>query len=320
MSLAASPVQRDLSTFVRHDTAGVKSVELAIEGMRCAGCMATIETVVSKLGGVTSARVNLSSHRLSVEWRDGSLSPDAIIAAVASKGFRAYPFVAKQAETAEANEEKRLVRYLGVAAFASMNVMLLSVSVWSGNASDIDPVTRDFFHWLSALIALPAAAYAGQPFFESAIRALKVGHVNMDVPITLGIVLALGMSVVETFNHGEHAYFEAAVMLIFLLLIGRYLDQAMRHKTRAVAGNLAALKAETAIKFISDTQVREVPIAAIAPGDIVLVRPGERVSVDGKVISGHSEIDQSLITGETSYVLIGEGVMVYAGTLNVSGT
>ncbi len=320
MSLVAPQVQRDLSTFVRQDAGGVQSLELAVEGMRCAGCMATIENTVMKITGVTLARVNFSSHRLNVEWREGTSSPDAIIAAVAGKGFRAYPFVAKQAETAEANEEKRLLRYLGVAAFAGMNIMLLSVSVWSGNASDINPETRDFFHWLSALIALPAAAYAGQPFFESAIRALKARHVNMDVPITLGILLALGMSVVETLNHGEHAYFDSAVMLIFFLLIGRYLDQAMRHKTRAVAGNLAALKAETAIKFISEKEVREVPIAAIAPGDIVLVRPGERVSVDGKVVSGHSEIDQSLITGETDYVAIAEDAMVYAGTLNVSGT
>ncbi len=201
-----------------------------------------------------------------------------------------------------------------------MNIMLLSVSVWSGNASDINPETRDFFHWLSALIALPAAAYAGQPFFESALRALKARHVNMDVPITLGILLALGMSVVETLNHGEHAYFDSAVMLIFFLLVGRYLDQAMRHKTRTVAGNLAALKAETAVKFISDKEVREVPIAAIAAGDMVLVRPGERVSVDGRVVSGKSEIDQSLITGETQYASICEDAMVYAGTLNISGT
>ncbi len=320
MSFATTSVQRDMSTFVRPQADGLQALELAVEGMRCAGCMATIENTVMKIAGVTLARVNFSSHRLNVEWREGTSSPDAIIAAVAEKGFRAYPFVAKQAETVEANEEKRLLRYLGVAAFASMNIMLLSVSVWSGNASDINPETRDFFHWLSALIALPAAAYAGQPFYESAIRALKARHVNMDVPITLGILLTLGMSVFETLNHGKHAYFDSAVTLIFLLLIGRYLDQVMRHKTRAVAGNLAALKAETAIKFISDEEVREVPIAAISAGDIVLVRPGERVSVDGKVISGKSEVDQSLITGETDYVPISEDAMVYTGTLNVSGT
>jgi P-type Cu2+ transporter len=128
------------------------------------------------------------------------------------------------------------------------------------------------------------------------------------------------MSVVETLNHGEHAYFDSAVMLIFFLLVGRYLDQAMRHKTRAVAGNLAALKAETAVKFISNKEVREVPIAAVAAGDLVLVRPGERVSVDGRIVSGRSEIDQSLITGETDYLSISEGAMVYAGTVNISGT
>jgi len=142
----------------------------------------------------------------------------------------------------------------------------------------------------------------------------------MDVPITLGILLTLGMSVVETLSHGRDAYFDSAVTLIFLLLIGRYLDQAMRARTRAVAGNLAALKAEIAVKFVSDDDVREVPIAAISAGDLVLVRPGERVSVDGKVVSGRSEIDQSLITGETDYSSVSKDAMVYAGTLNVSGT
>jgi P-type Cu2+ transporter len=320
MSAAAPSARRDLSVFVRHEKSDIASLELAVEGMRCAGCMASIESAVLKVRGVVTARINFSNQRLRVEWREGATSPDAIIASVAELGFRAYPFVAKQVETHEAAEEKRLLRYLGVAAFAAMNIMLLSVSVWSGNSSDINQETRDFFHWLSALIALPAAAYAGQPFFENAIRALKSRRVNMDVPITLGILLALGMSVVETLNHGEHAYFDSAVMLIFFLLVGRTLDQAMRRKTRAVAGNLAALKAETAVKFISDNEVREVPIAAVSAGDLVLVRPGERVSVDGEVVSGRSEVDQSLITGETEYALVAEGAAVYAGTLNVSGT
>ena len=130
-----------------------------------------------------------------------------------------------------------------------MNIMLLSVSVWSGNASDITQETRDFFHWLSALIALPTVAYAGQPFFQSAWRALRVRQVNMDVPISLGIMLAIGLSLVETAHHAQHAYFDSAVMLLFFLLCGRYFDHAMRQKTRAVAGNLAALKAEMAHRF-----------------------------------------------------------------------
>ena len=182
------------------------------------------------------------------------------------------------------------------------------------------PAQRDFFHWLSALIALPAAAYAGQPFFRSAFHALRTRNVNMDVPISVGVTLALGMSVVETLHHAEHAYFDAAIMLLTFLLVGRCLDQRMRLKTRAVAGNLAALKAETAVKFVGPEEISEVPVAAIHPGDIVLLRPGERCAVDGVVIEGRSEIDQSSITGETLYISADHGTAVYAGSLNISGT
>jgi Cu2+-exporting ATPase len=181
------------------------------------------------------------------------------------------------------------------------------------------PEQRDFFHWLSALIALPAAAYSAQPFFISAFRALRARSTNMDVPISIGVVLALSMSVVETFHHAEHAYFDAALMLITFLVAGRYLDQSMRRRTRAFAGNLAALKAETAAKFFGADEVCEVPIAAVEAGDIVLLRPGERSAVDGAVIEGQSRIDQSLITGETLPAKAGPGTAVHAGTLNLSG-
>ncbi|HEY5062674.1 MAG TPA: copper-translocating P-type ATPase [Gemmatimonadaceae bacterium] len=201
-----------------------------------------------------------------------------------------------------------------------MNVMMLSIPVWSGNGSDMLPEQRDFFHWLSALIALPAVAYAGRPFFRSAYRALSTRNANMDVPISIGVILALGLSVVETINHAEHAYFDAAIMLLTFLLVGRVLDQNMRRKTRAVAGNLAALKAETATKFVGPDEISQVPVAAIRAGDIVLLRPGERCAVDGTVIEGRSEIDQSLITGETLYVPAEQGTPVYAGSLNISGT
>jgi Cu2+-exporting ATPase len=132
-------------------------------------------------------------------------------------------------------------------------------------------------------------------------------------------VLALGMSVFETLGHAEHAYFDSAVMLLTFLLAGRFLDQNMRRRTRAVAGNLAALKAETAVKFVTPEEIREVPVAAIHPGDIVLVRPGERISVDGEVVDGRSDIDQSLVTGETAPLSAGRGTPVYAGTMNLSG-
>jgi Cu2+-exporting ATPase len=311
---------RDFSVFVREGDAGHAAIDLAVEGIHCAACMRAIEKGLAKEPGVAGARVNLANRRVTVEWTPGATTPERILARMDAIGFRAHPFAADTAESAEAREEKRLLIALAVAGFAAMNIMLLSVSVWAGNASDITPETRDFFHWLSALIALPTAIFSGRPFYASALRALKSGTTNMDVPISLGVILALGMSVAETLNHAEHAYFDSAVMLLFFLLIGRYLERAMRRRTRAVATNLAALRGESAVKFVSESEIRTVPVAALAAGDRVLVRPGERISVDGVVIEGRSEIDASLVTGETRPVAAQAGTEVYAGTLNHGGT
>src|SRR3954467_2322715 len=313
-------VSRDFSHYVRTAAEGVQHIDLAVEGVHCAGCMAKIERGLSAIPDVTLARVNLTDRRVALEWKQGTLDPARFIDRLEELGYKAYPYETESAEVAEVAESRFLLRCLGVAAFATMNVMMLSIPVWSGNISDMIPEQRDFFHWLSALIALPAAAYAGQPFFRSAWRALRTRNVNMDVPISIGVTLALAMSVVETLGHAEHAYFDAAIMLLTFLLVGRYLDQNMRRRTRAVAGNLAALKAEKATKFIGADEISEVPVAAIKPGDIVLLRPGERCAVDGTVIEGRSEIDQSLITGETLYANVERGSAVYAGSLNVSGT
>ncbi len=311
---------RDFSHFVRHLDGGIARMDLAVEGIRCGGCMRAIEDGLAEIPQTIRARVNMTDRRVAVEWRDGSVDPARFIDCLSELGYRAYPYDSGRSTCDEEQEMRTLLRCLGVAAFAAMNVMLLSVAVWSGNVSDITPEQRDFFHWLSALIALPAAAYAGRPFFHSAIRAVMARRLNMDVPITVGVLLALGMSVVETWHHAEHAYFDSALMLLTFLLVGRTLEQAMRRRTQAVAGNLAALRAETATKFVSAHELRNVPVASLGPGEVVLVRPGERVAVDGVVIDGRSQIDQSLVTGETMPVGAAKGSQVYAGTLNISGT
>jgi Cu2+-exporting ATPase len=312
--------RRDLSYFVHHLDGGIARMELAVEGIRCGGCMRAIENGLASIPQTTRARVNLTDRRVAVEWRDGSIDPTRFIDRLSELGYRAYPYDSGRSAANEEQETRMRLRCLGVAAFAAMNIMLLSAAVWSGNVTDIAPEQRDFFHWLSALIALPAAAYAGRPFFHSAVRAVAARRLNMDVPITVGVLLALGMSVVETLNHAEHAYFDSALMLLTFLLAGRTLEQAMRRRNRAVAGNLAALRAETATKFVSPHELREVPVASIRPGDVVLARPGERVAVDGIVIEGRSRIDQSLVTGETMPITACKNSPVYAGTLNISGT
>lgn len=308
----------DLSTFVRRKD-GKAHMELAVEGVNCAGCIRKIETGLKQLSGVVDARLNFTNRRLAVDWDEGCLAAGEVISALARIGYRAHPFEPERAESDEARHARWLLTCMAVAAFAAMNIMLLSVSVWSGNASDMTEETRDFFHWLSALIALPAAAYAGQPFFRSAWRALRARQLNMDVPISLGVTLALGMSVVETINHAAHAYFDSAVMLLFFLLCGRYLDHAMRRKTLAVAGNLAALKADVAHRFGGNNELIAVPVSALRPGDRILVRPGDRVPADGVVIGGSSEIDASLVTGETMRSPVSAGTSIHAGSMNYSG-
>ncbi|HEY4406815.1 MAG TPA: heavy metal translocating P-type ATPase [Xanthobacteraceae bacterium] len=309
----------DLSMFVSHGEAGTAHMTLAVEGVGCAGCIRKIEGGLKQLPGILDARLNFTNRRLAVDWREDEIDAAKVIEALQRIGYRAHPFEPERAEADEAKQARWLMKCLAVAGFAAMNVMLLSVSVWSGNASDMTPQTRDLFHWLSALIALPAAGYAGQPFFQSALRAIRARHLNMDVPISLGVILALGMSVAETAMHAEHAYFDSAVMLLFFLLCGRYLDHAMRRKTRAVAANLAALKGQFAHRLEDGGEVVRVPAEAVKPGDRLLVRPGERIPADGTVISGSSEIDESLITGETERRKIAAGALVYAGALNFSG-
>jgi len=308
----------DLSLYAKPAGNGILGMELAVEGIACGACIARVEAAVKRLPGVTEARLNFTNRRLHVAWANGAVQPAQILEALEASGYHGYPFVPLRAEEEEAAKARQLTRCMAAAGFAAMNIMLLSVSVWSGNVTDITPETRDFFHWASALIALPAAAYAGRPFFASAWRALKSSSLNMDVPISLGVILALGMSLVETANHAEHAYFDSAIMLLFFLLVGRTLDHAMRRKTRAVAGNLAALKADTARRFAGDELV-SVPVAVLRVGDRILVKPGERVAADGTVLSGASEIDESLITGETTRRRIASGAMIYAGSMNYSG-
>jgi P-type Cu2+ transporter len=310
----------DYDSLITTDPEGARRFEAAVEGMTCAACIGDIERGLRDLPGLEKARVNYTDRRLTLEWRDATFDLASAFERLRRMGYVLHPFELAESEREETETSKWLLRCLAIAFFAAMNIMLLSVGVWVGGGDgDIDPATRDLFHGVSALIALPAAAFAGQPFFRSAFAALKAGRLNMDVPISLGVLLALAMSVYETVTHAEHAYFDSAAMLLTFLLLGRFLDHAMRRKTRAVAANLAALRAPLACRLADDGSETLTPLARIAPGDLVLTRPGERVAVDGVVESGASQLDESLITGETARRAVKPGDVIYAGSLNYDG-
>ena len=309
----------DFSILTRPIAEGISEMDLAIDGIDCAACMDDIEGAMARVPGVVKARLNLTLRRLTLSWRVAEVQPEMLIGVLQSKGYGAFPFDLQRSADADRQLMQFLLKCLAVAAFASMNIMLLSVSVWSSDLGDMNSETRDFFHWLSALIALPAAAYAGQPFFRSAIAALRQRSLNMDVPISLGVILALTMSVYETAHHAEHAYFDSAMMLLLFLLSGRVLDQMMRRRTRAAAANLTALRGEMAARFEPDGTFLLVPVSALRRNDIVLVRPGEAVPADGLVIAGSSQIDDSLITGETLPHAVKVDDQLYAGSINLDG-
>ncbi len=295
---------------------GRKRVDLLAPEMRCAACLSTIENGLARRPGVLSARVNLSLRRVGVEFDPERTDVAGVVSALSALGFGAKPFDAAAVDAFRSDSAgAELLSCLAVAGFAAANVMLLSVSVWSGAAD----ATRDLMHWISAAIALPAIAYAGRPFFRSALAAVSAGRLNMDAPISLAVILAAGVSLFETAHHGPHAYFDAAVSLLFFLLIGRYLDHRVRGAARSAAAELAALSATSATLIRPDGARAAVPIDAVRVGDRVAVAPGERVPVDGRVVLGRSDLDRSLVTGETTPEPLGPGDAAHAGMLNLTG-
>lgn len=310
----------DPRAFVQTGPTGTLKLELLVRGARCAGCLRKIETGVGELGGVKNARLNLSTGRLSVAWAQGATDPRAIVQRVIDLGYQAQPFDPRDAQAQIDKDGRQLLIYMAVAAFASMNIMMFSVPIWSASFNgEMAHGTRTMFHWISAAIALPTAAYAGQPFFKSAFNALRKGRANMDVPISLGILLASGLSVVETFRGGEHAYFDAVAMLLFFLLIGRYLDHALRQRARQAARDLLALQAVTANRLGPDGSCVAVAIGDVRPNDLLAVLPGDRIPVDGVILEGRSEADMALLTGETAPIALGPGQAIRAGAVNLSG-
>jgi Cu2+-exporting ATPase len=293
-----------------------------VEGLHCPKCIREIEGTLGENSKIKNARVNLSTQRLAVEWlenvEDTLQNSEEIITALEKIGFKAFPFKTTNAQLEGDKVGKSLLKAMAVAGFAAANVMLLSVAVWDGG--EMNESTRSLSHWVSALIVLPAATYAGMPFYKSAWNALKGRRLNMDVPISLAVILTCGMSLFQTYLKANETYYDAAVMLLFFLLIGRFLDQKMRNHARSVAHNLMSYKESKATLIHSDGQTEDIAAEMLVPGQIIQIIPGGKIPADGVVVGGTSDIDTSLVTGETIPVKAEKNTEVYAGTININGT
>jgi Cu2+-exporting ATPase len=284
---------------------------LAVPGAHCAACIARIERGLAGMPGLVAARLNISSKQLSLTHA-ASLDVPQLVDAVGRLGFEAQP-LSEAAAGAKNAESRKLLRATGVAGFAAMNIMLLSVSVWSGAGGAV----RDLFHLLSGLIAIPTVAYSGQPFFHSAWSALRRGRTNMDVPISIGVLLVTALSLFEALTGGPHAYFDGAVMLLFFLLVGRSLDSVMRERARNGVTSLLKQQAAGALVIGSDGRSEWVRAEDLTPGMRMIVAAGERLAADGMVEQGRSAADLSLLTGESTAQRVAPGDQVHAGTLNL---
>ncbi|MER9844925.1 heavy metal translocating P-type ATPase [Mesorhizobium australicum] len=311
-STSVLPSSQEIKLASRSLGHDLRQTDLSVPMVHCGACIQTIETALGKLDNVEGARVNLSTTRVTIRWRGNEVPP--FVAALGRLGYEAHLFAPEVDEKDKTLAE--LIRAVAVAGFAAGNIMLLSVSVWSG----AEGATRDLFHWVSALIAIPALAFAGGIFFRSAWNALRHGRMNMDVPIAVGVSLAYAMSLYETITHGDHAYFDASVSLLFFLLIGRTLDHVMRARARTAVKGLSQLAARGAMVLRGDGARDYLPVGEIEPGMQLLIAAGERIPVDGKIIRGASDLDCSLVTGESTPRNVAPGETVRAGVLNLTGS
>ncbi len=307
----------DLARHVGSQPDGTHALTLAIDGLQCGACVWLIEQVLAREPEVTQGRVNMTTRRLRLAWRGGAERAVALVARIEALGYRLVPFDATLLGQARDATGAALLRALAVAGFSAANVMLISIGIWAGVGRTMGPATLALMHWVSALIAKPAIVYAGRPFFTSALAALRHGRANMDVPVSLGVLLVTGMSLVATFTGGQHTYFESAITLVFFLLIGRVLDHRARGQARATAEQLLVLRASDVAVLLPDGSTQRRAQESVAQGDRVLVGLGERIGVDGTLERGETLLDASLVTGESLPVAAAPGDAVFAGTLNL---
>lgn len=303
--------------YVHTDDHGLHHLALAVEGVHCAGCIQKIETALHKETYIQHARLNFSTRRLNITWKGLPQSADQIYDILSALGYKSIPFDSLSVARHHEKEAKFLLLCLGVAGFAAGNIMLVSFALWTTDAATMGVAMRDFLHWISALIAIPAIAFAGRPFFNSAWQALKSRRTNMDVPISVGLILTTSMSLFELVTHGEHTYFDSAVMLMFFLLIGRYLDYLARASARSAADDLLGMMSGT-VTVLVDNQPQTILIRDIQENHVLLIAAGEHIPADGIIMAGASEMDTSLVTGESLPCAMSSGDSVASGYLNLS--
>ncbi|WJW75735.1 heavy metal translocating P-type ATPase [Thiohalobacter sp. IOR34] len=304
-------------SFVHAEAGSVREASLILEGITCAACVWLNERHVGALPGVLSFQVNYSTHRARVRWDDSRIHLSDILKAISAIGYIAHPFDPGRQEAVYKKERGQALRRIGVAALGTMQVMMIAVGLYAGDYQGMDPELREFLRWVSLLIALPVVLYSARPFFQSAWRDLRRRRPGMDVPVALAIGGAFLASAYNTLTGGAEVYYDSVTMFTFFLLTGRYLEMSARHRAGQAAEELVRLMPATATRIAEDGSEERVAAVQLEPGDRVLVRPGETVPADGRVLEGQSSVDESLLSGESLPQPCAPGQPLIGGTVNI---
>ena len=299
-----------------HSEDNIESVSLSIDGITCAACAWLIEHKVKQLTGVSQVLVNSTTQRAMISWDKRTVKLSDILGQISRIGYQAAPYQVDEQELNNKLNSRKFLLRLGLAGFATMQVMMFALALYTGYFTDLDVQYRDYFRWVSMLFATPVVLYSAQPFYFSAIRTLLSGKLNMDVSVSIAIGGAYVASCFATVNGTGEVYFESVSMFTFFLLLGRYFEQKARQKASVSSSNLHKLVPLTA-HLMNDNGQEEIPAKKLRLNDVILVKPGEMIAADGMVIEGHTSINEAMLTGEQMPIEKTVASQVYAGTINV---
>jgi P-type Cu2+ transporter len=307
------------SAHVRHTAEGLAEVALYLEGVHCASCVWLVERVPLAVPGAVRAELDVTRAVARLAWDPARTTLSALARVLDQLGYRPHPFRGRRADEARRAEERAMLTRIGVAGAIAANVMTIALALYSGFFTGMDAEFERYFRWLSFALVTPALLWPGRVFFRSAWAAVRAGGLHMDVPIAAALAAGYAQGAFNTWRDAGPIYFDAVATLIFLLLVGRYLQHRAQRSAADAAALLGALAPDTA-RVVEGDEVREVPTEAVLPGMLVEVRAGDTLPADGTVDSGRTSLDLAMLTGEARPVSVDEGAAVFAGTVNLSAT
>ncbi len=302
------------------DSDGAAETELLLENVHCAACVWLIERLPRVVPGVSESRVNVRTRIASIRYDRAATKLSKIARTLDSLGYPAHPARGQAARDARTREDRAFLIRVAVAGAIAGNVMLLAVALYGGQLASIDPFWENFFRWISMGLGVLSLAWPGRTFFRGGLAALRTRTAHLDLPIAIALAAGGAWGVLNTVRGAGEVYFDSLTVLVFLLLVGRWVQHRQQRSAADQVGLMLTLTPTSATLVNGDGSTKQVPIEALGAGCTAQVAPGQAIPADGVVESGESDIDESLLTGESRPVAVSAGSPVAAGSINTTST